>query len=256
MSTHEREPELSAYLLGELGAEERAAFERVLAGDAALRAEVERLRPVVARLDSLPAEGWEDVPEPPPLRLPSAALASGGGSAPAAATETTPPRDERRRRRWLRGPLVVRPAFAALGAAALLALGIGLGTLIDDGGSGTPSTPAVAQRTVSLQPLQSGGPAHGRALVADAGGGAQRVTLRLRGLPPSRAHQFYEVWLMDASGPLIAIGSFRVGADGNATVKLPLPVPATRYQYFDISVQPEGDDANHSGDSVLRGATA
>lgn len=243
MSTHERESELSAYLLGELGAEERAAFERALAGDAALRAEVERLRPVVARLDALPAEGWEDVPAPPPLQLP--------GKAPAAR-----PRTERSRRRLLRGPFVVRPAFAVLGAAALLALGIGLGTLIDGGGGGTSGAPVVAQRTVPLQPLQAGAPAHGRALVADAGGGVQRVTLRLRGLPPSRARQFYEVWLMDASGPLIAIGSFRVGADGNATVKLPLPVPATRYQYFDISVQPEGDDANHSGDSVLRGATA
>ncbi|HKG38403.1 MAG TPA: anti-sigma factor [Conexibacter sp.] len=253
MSTHERESELSAYLLGELGAEERAAFERALAGDAALRAEVERLRPVVARLDALPAEGWEDAPEPPPLRLPNGALAGNGGTA--AATATTKPRE--RWWRWLRGPLVVRPAFAALGAAALLALGIGLGTLVDgDGGGGTSDAPAVAQRTVPLQPLQAGAPAQGRALVADAGGGAQRVTLRLRGLPPSRARQFYEVWLMDASGPLIAIGSFRVGADGNATVKLPLPVPATRYQYFDVSVQPEGDDANHSGDSVLRGATA
>jgi len=243
MSTHEREPELSAYLLGELGADERAAFERALAQDAALRAEVERLRPVVARLDALPAEGWQEAPEPPPLRLPSEMAAS----------TVAPPR---RWRRWLQGPLMVRPAFAALGAAALLALGIVVGTLVDGGGD-TSNAPAIAQqRTVALQPLQRGVAAHGRALVAAAGSGAQRVTLRLRGLPPSRAHQFYEVWLMDANGPLIAIGSFRVGADGRATLQLPLPVQATRYQYFDISVQPEGDDANHSGDSVLRGATA
>ena len=241
MSTHEREFELAAYLLGELGAQERAAFERALSQDASLRAEVERLRPVIARLDALPDEGWENVPEPPPLRLRSA-------------TTVPQPQTTGRRRRWPRGPFVVRPAFAALGAAALLALGIGLGTLVDR--DGDTSAPVVAQRTVPLQPLQSGAPAHGRALVAEAGSGAQRVTLRLRGLPPSSAHQFYEVWLMDASGPLIAIGSFRVGADGNATVNLPLPVPATRYQYFDISVQPEGDDANHSGESVLRGATA
>ena len=244
MSTHEREPELSAYLLGELGAEERAAFERALAQDAALRAEVERLRPVVARLDALPAEGWEDAPEPPPLRLPSATDAP-------ASSRARP----RRRRRWLQGPLTLRPAFAALGAAAMLAAGIAIGFAVDDGGSSRG--PALAQqRTVALQPLQRGVAAHGRALVADAGSGAQRVTLRLRGLPPSRAHQFYEVWLMDANGPLIAIGSFRVGADGRATLQLPLPVQATRYQYFDISVQPEGQDANHSGDSVLRGATA
>jgi len=243
MSTHERESELSAYLLGELGAEERAAFERALAQDAALRAEVERLRPVVARLDALPAEGWEDAPEPPPLRLPSATDAP-------ASSRARP----RRRRRWLQGPLTLRPAFAALGAAAMLAAGIAIGFAVDGGGSSR--APAVAQqRTVSLQPLARGVAARGRALVADAGG-QQRVTLRLHGLPPSRAHQFYEVWLMDANGPLIAIGSFRVGDDGRATLQLPLPVQATRYQYFDVSVQPEGDDTSHSGDSILRGATA
>jgi anti-sigma-K factor RskA len=148
---------------------------------------------------------------------------------------------------------VLRPAFAALAAAALLAGGIAIGVVVDDGGGGA-TTVTQAQRTLPLDPLDGGTTAHGRALVADRGA-AQRVTLRLRGLPQSRPGEFYEVWLMDADGPLIAIGSFRVGADGQATVELPLPVPATDYQYFDISVQPEGDDANHSGESILRGAT-
>ena len=164
------------------------------------------------------------------------------------------PAPRRERRRWLRGPLLVRPAFAALGVAAALAVGIGIGFAVDDGGPSGVATVA-QQRTVALEPLAQGVAARGDALVADAGG-QQRVTLRLRGLPPSRAKQFYEVWLMDASGPLIAIGSFRVGADGRATLRLPLPVRATEYQYFDISVQPEGNDADHSGDSILRGATA
>ena len=44
---------LSDYLLGELDARERAAFEAELARDPALAAEVERLRPVVTRLESL-----------------------------------------------------------------------------------------------------------------------------------------------------------------------------------------------------------
>jgi anti-sigma-K factor RskA len=245
MSTHERESQMSAYLLGEMGAEELAAFERALAEDPRLRTEVERLRPVVARLEALPDEAWEDAPEPPALRLPSDALT--GDGAPAAAPT--------RRRRWLRGPLLVRPAFAALGAAAALAAGIAIGFAVDDGGGASRAPVVAQQRTVTLQPLERSVAARGRALVADAGG-KERVTLRLRGLPPSRAHQFYEVWLMDANGPLIAIGSFRVGADGRATIELPLPVQASRYQYFDISVQPEGGDADHSGDSILRGATA
>lgn len=274
MSTPERDLDATAYLLGELDAEQQAVFERALADDAALRAEVERLRPVVARLDALPAEAWDGGVEPPPLRLPAELLAE----ASPAARQTTDAQPEaaagglasepelhgarrrarpERRRRRLRGPLVVRPAFATMAAAALLAIGVGFGMLIDgDASSPTQPTPTQqAQRAVTLQPLDKALPAQGRALVADAGG-QQRVTLRLRGLPPSRARQFYEVWLMDASGPLIAIGSFRVGADGRATLQLPLPVQATSYQYFDISVQPEGDDANHSGESILRGATA
>jgi anti-sigma-K factor RskA len=229
MSTHPSDA--AAYLLGELDAEQRAAFEAALAADPALRAEVERLRPVVGRLDALPGEAWEDV-EPPPLAVPPS---------PAAA-----PRERRRRR------LVLRPVFAALAAAALLAGGVAIGIAVDDGGGS--SAPVVARAPLPLAPLGEGA-AHGRALVADAGT-RPHVTLRLGGLPRSRAGEFYEVWLMDADGPLIALGSFRVGADGRATVRLPLPVPATDYQYFDISVQPEGDDAGHSGDSVLRGPTS
>jgi anti-sigma-K factor RskA len=242
MSTHDQRADVGAYLLGELDAEQRAAFERALAEDAALRAEVEQLRPVVSRLDALPAEAWEDA-EPPPLRLPVAAP-----EAPPATVTAPPPARPRRRR------LVLRPAFAALAAVVLLGIGVGIGALLDDGGGSASSVPPPALRSVALDPLQAGTAAHGRALVAD--GAQPRVTLRLRGLPPSRAGQFYEVWLMDASGPLISIGSFRVGDDGSATLRLPLPVPAASYQYFDVSVQPEGDDASHSGESVLRGRTS
>ena len=63
MNAHEH---LSDYLLGELAAAERDAFEAALAHDPALRAEVERLRPVVARLDALEPAAWEGA-EPPPL---------------------------------------------------------------------------------------------------------------------------------------------------------------------------------------------
>ena len=61
-----------AYLLGELDASQIAAFERAMAGDAALRAEVERLRPVVSKLERLPAEAWQDPVPPPSSRASSA----------------------------------------------------------------------------------------------------------------------------------------------------------------------------------------
>lgn len=263
MSTHERSSEAAAFLLGELGAEERAAFERALAADPALRAEVERLRPVVTRLEGLPEEAWAEEVAVPPLRLGAdvlgAASGAGGATAPAAGADAgagppaaTPRRN--RSRRW-REPFALRPAFAALAAVALLAGGIAIGALLDGGGTPTPPTTTVqAQRTLTLDPIGTDPAAHGSVLVAERG--TPHVTLHVRGLRPSRAGQFYELWLMDANGPLISLGSFRVGTDGRATVQMPLPVTPTKYQYFDISVQPEGDDANHSGDSVLRGATS
>ena len=65
-----------AYLLGELSSAQNEAFERAMAADAALREEVERLRPVVTRLEQLPAEAWEDA-EPPPLSLPEVGTTGG-----------------------------------------------------------------------------------------------------------------------------------------------------------------------------------
>ena len=95
--------QLSGYLLGELPAAERAAFEAAMRDDAALRAEVEFLRPVVSRLETLEPAAWELAGELPPL--PS-------------------------RARWWRRPLVLRPAPAAALAAVLLALGAGAGVLL------------------------------------------------------------------------------------------------------------------------------
>jgi anti-sigma-K factor RskA len=257
MSPHERQPDVGAYLLGELDAEQRALFERALAGDAALRAEVERLRPIVARLDALPAEAWADG-EPPPLRLTAAVLAEAAvavdATTPVAAESVArePSFSRRAAGRRLRSPLAVRPALAALAAAALLAGGIAIGVLLDD--DGTPARPAVqAQRELPLQPIGSLPAARGRVLVAERG--ARNVTLRVRGLAPSRAGELYELWLLNADGRLIALGSFRVGADGRASVRMPLPVPVTTYQYFDVSVEPEDGDPGHSGASILRGAT-
>ena len=101
--------QLSDYLLGELPAAERAAFEAALRDDAALRDEVERLRPVVTRLEALEPSAWEPAGALPPLPpLPS----------------------EVPRARWWRRPLVLRPAPAAALAAALLALGAGAGALL------------------------------------------------------------------------------------------------------------------------------
>ena len=208
------------YLLGEMEPERAADFERALAEDADLRAEIEALRPVVKRLEALPAENW-DAASPPPLKLPGL-------------PEPSAPRRPR---------LVLRPAVAALCAVALLAAGVGLGVVLD-------RDPEPATRLV-LSPIEGVDPgASGRVGVT-----SDRVNVRVSGLPPTADGQFYEMWLLGADKQLVGLGSFQVGEDGMATLKLPLPVDPGQFSYFDISLEPGDGDPGHSGVSVLRGPT-
>jgi hypothetical protein len=129
----EARDQISSYLLGELDTAEAAAFERRLDADPDLRKEVERLRPVVGRLEELPAAVWE-APKPPPLAVPEGAAEPPreprGGPSPAG--------------RRLRLPTVtLRPAPAAALAALLLAVGVASGLLI--GGNGGSRAPRIAR---------------------------------------------------------------------------------------------------------------
>lgn len=208
--------EPTAYLLGELSGDEAAAFERAMAADPALRAEVERLRPVVTRLHGLPPAAWEPV-QPPPLAVP----------------DTAPPRRR----------LVLRPALAAACALVLVAVGVGIGALLG-GRDGEPSgTP------IKLAPLDAPRSASGQITVADG------VSLDVSGLPRTRDGDFYELWLLGADKQLVSLGSFAVGADGKARLNVPLPVDPAQFAYFDISREPGDGNPAHSGLSVLRGRT-
>lgn len=212
------------YLLGEMDPERIAAFEAALAKDATLRAEVDALRPVVTRLDRLPAEGWEAA-APPPLRLPGL-------------PEPSAPAAPRRARR-----LVLRPAVAALCGLALLAAGTGLGVLLDR--DPDPATRLVLEPVGDLDVAASG----------KVGVGSDRVTVRVRGLKPTDGGEFYELWLLGADQELVGLGAFRVGEDGTATLRLPLPVDPGAFRYFDVSLEAGDGDPGHSGVSVLRGPT-
>ncbi len=234
-----RREDAVAYLLDELGAEERSAFERELADDGALREEVDGLRPVVHGLGALPAEAW-DAADPPPLMLPADARAEEAVRDAGRGAER-PAR--RARRAW-----TLRPAVAALCALALLAAGVGAGLLL--GPEDEPAPPA--GRQLALAPFGEGSPsASGRIVVRDDG--EPTVAVDLSGLRATDRRQFYELWLLGDDQQLVALGSFRVGADGKAEMDLPLPVDPARYRYFDVSLQPANGNPGHSGRSVLRG---
>jgi anti-sigma-K factor RskA len=230
-----------AYLLGELDDAQVAEFERAMAADPALREEVERLRPVVTRLERVPHDAWEEV-EPPPLMMP------GDAAAPDAVPRHggDPDGAVARRRRLAAVPrrLVLRPVVAALAAVALLAAGTGLGVLLD-------RDPAPSAE-LALRPVGDRDPGAGGEIAVSGDG----LTVRVSGLRPTDGGEFYELWLLGADKRLVGLGSFQVGADGAAKLELPLPVDPGTFEFFDLSLEPGDGDPGHSGVSVLRGPTA
>jgi anti-sigma-K factor RskA len=221
------------YLLGELPPGERAAFEAQLGRDAALRAEVERLAPVVTRLEALDPAAWTAPAALPPLPpLPSLHA-------------ETPSRRERRSP-WWRRTLTLRPLPAAALATVFIALGVGAGILLGDReDEGAVS----AGRVVLLDPVNDDDAGEGTATLAGTG---DRATVRLRGLPPSEPGQFYELWLLNSVEDMVALGSFSVPASGELDVTVPLPAEANRFGALDLSLEPDDGDPAHSTVSVLR----
>lgn len=238
--------QISSYLLGELDAAEAAAFERRLEADRELHEEVERLRPLVTRLEALPAAVWE-APEPPPLAMPEDAAAP-SPSDPDPDVSTRPAR-----RRRLRLPVFTPRALSTAGlAVVMLVIGIAGGLLIAGGDDSETRAPGASDLMLSrIDDGPSG--ASGSVLVA---ADERQARLQVSGLEPNGSGRFYELWLLDEDGRMIALGAFQVGADGRADVELPMPVPPSRYRYFDISLQEDNGDPAHSGISVLRGPTS
>jgi len=244
-----RTPDVDALdvALGEVPPAAQAAVTERLRSDDRFRAEVERLAPVVARLERQPAETW-DAPDPPPLVV--------GAPLPGAAA--FPRRGLRSR--W-RDALVVRPAAAVAASLAFVAAGLVAGVLAtrgggDDGPAG-PAGPAgsLPARVVSLGPVPvgeggTGEPAAGTALLAERAG--ERVTVEVRGVRADRGGRYHELWLLPAAGDPVPVGRFRVGESGRTRVTFDLPDDPDRFRFLDVSAEPADGNPRHSGRSVLR----
>ena len=189
-----------AYLLGELDPVEAAAFERAMAADAALRAEVERLRPVVTRLERAARRGVGGRPPPPPLRMPAAA-----------------PRPARRAGSSLR-PLVA----AACARRRCSPPASGSARCCDR--EPAPSAQLVAASPSATSTRRASGRVKRRPATG-VDGARQRAASR-----PATA-QFYELWLLGAGQ---AAGRPRLvprrRPTGRRRCRLPLPVDPDAFQ--------------------------
>jgi hypothetical protein len=79
------------------------------------------------------------------------------------------------------------------------------------------------------------------------------LVLDLDDVPPPAAGEHYEVWVLRQSsgGAMEAVGAFTPAAS-HVRLKLGLP-GAGDYQAVDVSVEPDGGSASHSGSSLAGG---
>jgi anti-sigma-K factor RskA len=222
-----RDDEIVGYLLGELDPEARAHVEGRLRDDPAARAQAESLRALIGELEALPAEAWTAADVPPPPVLPREP-----------ARDAAPRRAAPRRVGW---------GLVAAAAAAMVAIAVAAGVLATRGGQ---EGPAIALARVDARDPGASGTAR------VSGGGSGTMDLRVSGLRPSGARDFYEVWLMDGPDRLVSLGGFRVPASGRVERRFPLPVAVSDFRYVDVSREPEDGVPAHSGVSVLRGPTS
>jgi hypothetical protein len=194
------------------------------------------LREVAAQVRALGGGEWEPA-APPPLRVDDVVGAEPPGR------RSRPGAGRRSQRARFAGALVLRPAAALAAAVVLLALGVAGGALLVGGGDD-----GAAGREVVLAPIGDGPRgAHGDARLERAA-----MHLTVSGLPRVAGGGFYEVWMLRDPQHLVAVGSFRVGADGRAQVDLPVAASPRRFPVLDVSREPADGDPAHSGHSVLR----
>ena len=229
--------------LGALSRDELAHFAVDEARTPGLAAQLGEYHATVAVLEA------SLVREKPPLDLFERVLARIEGEAPspsrssagAATSETAasprPSVRDRARRVW--------PAFAAGAVAAAVATVLVLALTGDDLGS--PDARAALGGTEEFPGV------HGEARLYRPAEADGVLAVDLLDMPAPAPGEHYEVWVLrrEGGGAMEAVGSFTAAG---SSVELELPLPgAGDYEAVDVSVEPDGGPAAHSGRSLAGG---
>ncbi len=235
----------ATYALGALPFEEEVTVEADLARNVVLASEVEEYRGVVETLEGgiareTPSPGLFDAV----LRRIDAERAAG---APAPEPVEAPDPVTRRRSIFRsRGTRRLVAPFAAgfAAAAAVIAIGVALSS---GTGLGTPDARAAVRGTPEFAAV------HGDAQLYSTSAKDGVLVLDLSDVPEPAAGKHYEVWVLrhSSGAAMEAVGAFT--PDGSH-VRLKLGLPgAGDYEAVDVSVEPDGGSASHSGSSLAGG---
>ena len=205
----------------------RKEREALIAGDETRRADEAAEVPLLADLLADPSTWAEPRPE-----LEDAVLAAViGASAEPANVVPMPRRD--RGSRW------VRTAVAVAAACIVILVGVVVAT------RGGPSPDFESELAATELAPQAVGSVD---ITENAGG--FRVTLDASGLPPLPAGQYYQAWLKDAGGTLVAIGTFSSSDD---TVTLWSGVSPADFPTITVTIESADGNQASSGQVVLAG---
>jgi len=148
--------------------------------------------------------------------------------------------DRRAKRGVVRRPVAFIVATAAA-AAVIVAVAVTAGSV--GGGTSAPHL------TAALAPTVSGSGVSGTADLTRTSAG-WRVQLHTQGLPRLDNGRFYEAWMKNSAGVLVAIGTFNQGPD----VTLWSGVSPSEFSTVTVTAQEVNGDADSSGVRVLAGS--
>lgn len=280
MPDHDFHPDLGAYLLRGLEADEDDRFERHLEECPACRAQATELSGVASLLER--AAPSHDLPHSlrertlgavredvaaaqrgersgPATRHDLAAPASANGAGRAGGAVRLP---DAPKRPWLRRPWVQRPAFA-LGAACALAAAVFAGTRLDTGRDAVAPVvdgPVVAPELEARLIAPRNPDALASATVTKAGIG-RIIEFRTDDLPILPKGEFYELWFVGPGDTLeepnrISAGTFHPDPEGRSKVTFAAAVDPKLYPEVSVTAEPGDGDPRRTGAEVLRSAKA
>jgi anti-sigma-K factor RskA len=221
-------PDLGGYVLGALEPAERADFEEHLAGCERCQAEVAELR----GLPELLEQAAPPVEVPPWLR-----------ERTFAAVERAAAQQRRRRR--------LRLTLTAVAACLVLVVAFVGGYTLSQVGPFADRGRVIAFALAA----PDGGAARATAKVRQVGDGLA-ITMEVSGLAPNPPGSVYECWYVGPGDSLarpnrVSAGTFTVGADGRASLRMHSAADLQRYPAMGVTLERDRGNPARTGDKVL-----